>query len=77
MAERQPGTVKWFSEEKGFGFITTEAGDEVFVHLDAIKTTGHKVLKEEQRVTFTPVQAPRGMQAGQGVPEGQAPPPLS
>ncbi len=46
------GTVKWFSNEKGYGFIDTEEGDNVFVHFSAIQNDGFKTLKEGQKVTF-------------------------
>ena len=46
------GTVKWFNEEKGFGFITAENGSDVFVHFSAIKADGFKRLEEGQKVTF-------------------------
>ncbi|MCJ7673083.1 MAG: cold-shock protein [Acidimicrobiia bacterium] len=46
------GTVKWFNAEKGFGFISREGGDDVFVHFSAIEGTGYKSLEEGQRVEF-------------------------
>ena len=46
------GTVKWFNAEKGFGFISREGGDDVFVHFSAIEGTGYKTLEEGQRVEF-------------------------
>lgn len=60
------GTVKWFSEAKGFGFITTEEsnGQDVFVHYSAIKgVSGYKTLLEGQRVKFNIVQGQKGLQA--------------
>lgn len=48
MPERQSGTVKWFNDEKGFGFITTESGPDLFVHFRAIQGDGFKSLKEGQ-----------------------------
>jgi CspA family cold shock protein len=64
MAERQSGTVKWFNDEKGFGFITPEGGgDDLFVHFRAIKGNGFKSLKEGERVSFIAVQGQKGMQA--------------
>lgn len=63
MAERQTGTVKWFNDEKGFGFITPEAGPDLFVHFRAIEGTGFKSLQEGQKVSFEPVQGQKGMQA--------------
>ena len=57
------GTVKWFSNEKGYGFIEREGGDDVFVHFSAITTDGYKSLAEGQRVEFEVVQGPKGDQA--------------
>ncbi len=59
----QKGTVKWFNSEKGFGFIETENGNDVFVHFSAISTDGFKTLDEGQRVEFEVVQGQRGAQA--------------
>lgn len=59
----QEGTVKWFNAEKGFGFISREDGDDVFVHFSAIQGDGYKSLEEGQRVTFEVVQGPKGPQA--------------
>ena len=53
------GTVKWFSNEKGYGFIEREGGDDVFVHFSAITMDGFKTLTEGQRVEFEVVQGPR------------------
>lgn len=57
------GTVKWFNATKGFGFITTEEGNDVFVHFSAIQTDGFKTLDEGQKVTFDVEDGPRGPQA--------------
>jgi CspA family cold shock protein len=57
------GTVKWFSNEKGYGFIEREGGDDVFVHFSAITGEGYKSLTEGQRVEFEVVQGPKGAQA--------------
>ncbi|MGR6859853.1 cold-shock protein [uncultured Aliivibrio sp.] len=57
------GTVKWFNEEKGFGFIAQEGGPDVFAHFSAIQTDGFKTLKEGQAVTFDVEQGPKGPQA--------------
>ena len=57
------GTVKWFNAEKGYGFITGEDGNDVFVHFSAIVGEGFKSLDEGQSVTFDLQQGPRGMQA--------------
>ena len=63
MSDRQNGTVKWFNDAKGFGFITPESGEDVFVHFRAIQGNGFKTLKEGQRVTFMVVKGPKGLQA--------------
>ena len=57
------GTVKWFSNEKGYGFIEREEGDDVFVHFSAIAMEGYKTLTEGQRVEFEVVQGDKGLQA--------------
>jgi len=57
------GTVKWFNAEKGFGFISREEGDDVFVHFSAIQGDGFKTLEEGQAVTFDIVEGNRGPQA--------------
>ncbi|MDO4475527.1 MAG: cold-shock protein [Lachnospiraceae bacterium] len=57
------GTVKWFNAEKGYGFITGEDGNDVFVHFSAIQSEGFKTLEEGQAVTFELVKGDRGMQA--------------
>jgi CspA family cold shock protein len=63
MSDRQHGTVKWFNETKGFGFISPESGPDLFVHFRAIIGTGFKTLTEGQKVTFEAVQGQKGMQA--------------
>ncbi|MFB1010261.1 MAG: cold-shock protein [Thiopseudomonas sp.] len=63
MSTRQTGTVKWFNDEKGFGFITQENGPDLFVHFRAIEGNGFKTLKEGQQVTFEAVEGQKGMQA--------------
>ncbi|MFK8331752.1 cold-shock protein [Pseudomonas sp. BJa5] len=63
MSNRKNGTVKWFNDDKGFGFITTEDGPDLFVHFRAIEGDGFKSLKEGQKVTFEAVQGQKGLQA--------------
>lgn len=57
------GTVKWFNAEKGFGFITGEDGNDVFVHFSQINRDGFKTLEEGQKVTFDVVEGQKGLQA--------------
>ncbi len=57
------GTVKWFNAEKGYGFISQESGDDVFVHFSAIQGNGFKTLEEGQKVSFDIEEGPRGAQA--------------
>jgi CspA family cold shock protein len=57
------GKVKWFSNQKGYGFITTTEGKDVFVHFSAIESEGYKSLKENQEVEFEIMQGPKGDQA--------------
>ncbi|KAF1303463.1 cold-shock protein [Enterococcus saccharolyticus] len=59
----ETGTVKWFNADKGFGFITAENGNDVFVHFSAIQTDGFKTLEEGQTVTFDIEEGQRGPQA--------------
>jgi len=60
---RESGTVKWFNTSKGFGFITRDAGDDVFVHFRSIRGQGHKTLFEGQRVEFNITEGDKGLQA--------------
>lgn len=57
------GTVKWFNEEKGFGFITGEDGKDIFVHFSQINKNGFKTLKENEEVEYSVTKSVRGMQA--------------
>ncbi|WP_339903974.1 cold-shock protein [Pseudomonas guineae] len=63
MPNRQNGTVKWFKDEKGFGFITPESGPDLCVHFRSIQSTGFKSLQEDQKVSFTAVQGQKSIQA--------------
>ncbi|AIC13432.1 cold-shock protein [Xylella fastidiosa subsp. morus] len=63
--DRQIGTVKWFNDNKGFGFITSNNGPDLFVHYRAIQGNGFRTLQEGQKVSFVPVQGQKGMQADQ------------
>jgi cold shock protein len=60
---RTSGNVKWFNDAKGFGFITSEKGDDVFVHFSAIQGGGFRSLAEGAAVEFDVVQGPKGLQA--------------
>lgn len=58
------GTVKWFNDEKGFGFISPDdGGDDLFAHFSAINSSGFKTLKEGQKISFEVAQGPKGRQA--------------
>jgi CspA family cold shock protein len=63
MATREKGTVKWFNNSKGFGFIQRDKGGDVFVHFKAISGSGYKSLEEGQRVEFVVTQGQKGLQA--------------
>jgi CspA family cold shock protein len=65
MSDRVQGSVKWFNEKKGFGFIEREDGDDVFVHFSAISGDGFRTLEEGQRVEFSIQQGPKGLQAAE------------
>jgi CspA family cold shock protein len=60
---RTSGTVKWFNDAKGFGFITTDRGEDVFVHFTAIQGNGFRTLAEGTAVEFDVQQGPKGLQA--------------
>lgn len=63
MADRETGTVKWFNNKKGYGFIIRDDGDDIFVHFSAIVSDRFKSLKENQRVEFTVTPGEKGPQA--------------
>lgn len=63
MSQRVQGTVKWFNANKGYGFISSEGGEDVFVHYSAVQTDGYRSLDEGQRVEYTIERGPKGLQA--------------
>ncbi len=63
MSEQVQGTVKWFNDEKGYGFIEQEGGKDVFVHYSSINGSGRKTLMEGQQVTMDVTQGQKGLQA--------------
>ena len=63
MADRIQGTVKWFNAEKGYGFISRDDGDDVFVHYSEIQSSGFRSLNEGERVEFEITQGQKGLQA--------------
>lgn len=63
------GTVKWFNESKGYGFIEQESGEDVFVHFSGIANEGFKTLKEGQKVQFDVTKGSKGLQATNVIPE--------
>ena len=65
MSNREIGTVKWFNNTKGYGFIAREDAEDVFVHHSAIEGGGYKSLDEGQRVEFSVERGPKGLQAAQ------------
>ena len=60
---RSNGTVKWFNDAKGYGFITSERGEDVFVHFSAIQSKGFRSLPEGAQVEFDLIEGPKGLQA--------------
>lgn len=62
-SKMEQGTVKWFNNDKGYGFISRDSGDDVFVHFSAIQGDGFKSLEEGQHVTFDVEEGDRGLQA--------------
>ena len=65
MSNREVGTVKWFNDARGYGFIAREGVEDVFVHHTAIQGEGYKSLDEGQRVEFSVEQGPKGLQAAE------------
>ncbi|MCK5585990.1 cold-shock protein [Candidatus Bipolaricaulota bacterium] len=63
MAEREVGTVKWFNDSKGFGFISRENGTDVFVHFTSLRGEGYRSLEDGQKVEFEVVEGDKGLQA--------------
>jgi len=63
MSDRETGKVKWFNSNKGFGFITSDQGRDIFVHYSAIRGSGFRTLEEEQKVQFTVTSGEKGPQA--------------
>ena len=63
LSDRETGTVKWFNTSKGFGFISRDTGDDIFVHFRAIRGEGHRILVEGQRVEYSVISRDKGLQA--------------
>ncbi len=68
MSEKQQGTVKWFNDEKGYGFVSRESGSDLFVHFRSIIGEGRRTLVEGQAVTFVEVEGQKGPQADEVTP---------
>ena len=60
---KEQGTVKWFNNDKGYGFISRDSGEDVFVHQSAIQASGFKSLNEGDKIEFTVAKGPKGLQA--------------
>lgn len=71
MSDRVQGVVKWFSAEKGYGFISRDNGTDVFVHYSAIQSSGYRSLEEGMKVEFEITQGPKGQQASNVTKTGQ------
>jgi len=63
MSQREIGQVKWFNEKKGFGFITSQSGDDIFVHYKDIQGVGFKTLREQDSVSYLVDKGPKGLKA--------------
>jgi CspA family cold shock protein len=70
MSEREVGTVKWFDAKKGYGFISREDGEDVFVHYSVIQGSGYRVLEDGQKVEFEVIQGRKGLEASNVTPAG-------
>jgi len=69
MSDRIIGTVKWFNNVKGYGFIGREGGEDVFVHFSSIQSDGYRRLEKGQQVEFSIEEGPKGLQAAMVVPK--------
>ena len=69
MSDRITGTVKWFNNVKGYGFIGREGGEDVFVHFSSIQSDGYRRLEKGQQVEFSIEEGPKGLQAAMVVPK--------
>ncbi|MDX9924561.1 MAG: cold-shock protein [Ignavibacteriaceae bacterium] len=65
MADRKTGTIKWFNNSKGYGFISQEGGEDVFVHFQSIVGEGYRTLEEGQKVEFSITNGQKGLQASE------------
>lgn len=68
MSNKETGKVKWFNPDKGYGFISRESGEDIFVHFRSIQMDGYKVLEENQKVEFVVAQGMKGLEAKEVMP---------
>ena len=73
MSQRETGQVKWFNEKKGFGFIISPQGDDIFVHYKDIQGVGFKTLHENDAVSYVLDKGPKGLKAQEVLVEGEQP----